>query len=216
MRSASLSRPHLLGPVVLTLVLQGLAALASGAEPAALFNGKDLSGWEGNRDLWSVRDGVIIGTSPGLKENHFLATEADYGDFELRFQVKLHDPAANSGVQFRSVRMDKSTEMIGYQADIGKNVWGSLYDESRRRRMLVQADADLIAKTVREGEWNDYVIRAVGAHVTLSINGVNTVDYLEADSAIPRSGKIALQVHSGGPFVVEFRNLKLTPLKAEK
>lgn len=195
------------------LSLEVSSALA--AEPVALFNGTDLTGWEGNTELWSVKDGAIVGTSPGLKENHFLATTKEYGDFELRFQVKLHEPSANSGVQFRSQRVDGSTEMIGYQADIGKNVWGSLYDESRRRKFVAQADEALVKKIVREGEWNDYVVRAVGKHITMSINGVNTVDYLEADPAIPQTGKIAVQVHSGGPFVVEFRGLTMKPLNAE-
>ena len=188
---------------------------ASAAESQPLFNGKDLAGWEGNLDLWSVKDGAIVGTSPGLKENHFLATTQEYGDFELRFEVKLHEPTANSGVQFRSQRMEDSTEMIGYQADIGEGWWGCLYDESRRRTTLAKADPDVIAKTLKPKEWNEYVVRAVGKHITLSINGVNTVDYLEPDADIARTGKIALQVHSGKPFVVEFRNIRLTPLTAE-
>ena len=44
--------------------------------------------------------------------------------------------------------------MIGYQADIGAGYSGSLYDESRRRRMLVQADSDLIDQLEKPGEWN--------------------------------------------------------------
>lgn len=204
-------RPLWLGLIPLSLALN--SALAT--EPVELFNGRNLDGWEGNLDLWSVQDGAIAGISPGLKENHFLATKAEYGDFELRFEVKLHAPQENSGVQFRSERLPKSTEMIGYQADIGKDVWGSLYDESRRRKFVAQADPDVVAKLIREKEWNEYVIRAVGRHVTLSINSVNTVDYQEQDRAIPMKGKIALQVHSGGPFKVEFRKLRLTPLKAE-
>lgn len=200
---------------LLAISLSLLPSLLVAAEPVELFNGRDLTGWEGNLDLWSVRDGVIVGTSPGLKENHFLVTQAEYGDFELRFEVKLHAPQENSGVQFRSQRVPKSTEMIGYQADIGKGVWGSLYDESRRRKFVAQASADVESKLVKTGEWNEYVIRAVGKHVTLAINGVNTIDYLEADPEIPLRGKIGLQVHSGGPFQIEFRKLKLTPLTAE-
>ncbi len=192
-----------------------LAASLAAVEPMDLFNGKDLTGWEGNLELWSVKDGVLVGTSPGLKENHFLATTAEYGDFELRFEVKLHVPEANSGVQFRSQRLPDTTEMIGYQADIGKGWWGSLYDESRRRKILAAADAAVIEKVLKEKDWNEYVIRAVGKHITLSINGVNTIDYLEPDASLPAKGKIAVQVHSGGAFQVEFRKLKLTPLTAE-
>jgi hypothetical protein len=185
---------------------------AFAAEKIPLFNGKDLTGWEGNLDLWSVKDGVILGNSPGLKENHFLATTAEYGDFELVFEVKLHAPGENSGVQFRSQRIADNTEMIGYQADIGHNVWGSLYDESRRRKFVAEADPAVVKAAVKDGEWNTYVIRAKGDHVTLSINGQQTVNYHELDTSLPRKGKIALQVHSGGPFQIEFRKLELYPL----
>jgi len=197
----------------LGLVSCGLAL--SAAEPKPLFNGKDLTGWEGRTDLWKVEGDAIVGVSPGLKENHFLATTEEFGDFELRFEVKLHQPKENSGVQFRSQRLPNSTEMIGYQADIGPGYWGSLYDESRRRKILAAADPDVIAKTLRVGDWNEYVIRAVGGHITLSINGTTTIDYQEPDPQIPRTGKIALQLHSGGPFKIEFRKLLLTSVTGE-
>ena len=38
----------------------------------ALFNGKDLTGWEGDTNLWKVRDGLLVGQSPGMKYNDFL------------------------------------------------------------------------------------------------------------------------------------------------
>lgn len=192
-----------------------VASCGFAAESVALFNDKDLTGWEGKLDYWSVKDQVILGNSPGLKENYFLATTEQYGDFELRFEVKLHDNAANSGVQFRSQRIPDSTEMIGYQADIGQGYWGALYDESRRRKILAAPDPELIKKTLKPGDWNEYVVRAVGKHITLSINGVNTVDYLEPDDGIARTGHIALQVHSGKPFQVEFRKITIKKLTAE-
>jgi len=192
-----------------------IASQGFAAEPISLFNGTDLTGWEGKLDYWSVKDQAIVGTSPGLKENYFLATTEQYGDFELRFEIKLHDQTANSGVQFRSLRLADSTEMIGYQADVGQGYWGALYDESRRRKILAAPDAELIKKTLKPGDWNEYVVRAVGKHITLSINGVNTVDYLEPDDEVARTGHIALQVHSGKPFQVEFRKITLKKLAAE-
>jgi hypothetical protein len=196
--------------MVLTL---GLAGPSEAAAPVVkLFNGQDLDGWEGELAHWKATDGMIVGTSPGLKENHFLATKDEYGDFELRFEVRLHADGENSGVQFRSQRVPGSTEMKGYQADIGKGVWGGLYDESRRRRFLAQPDPAVVARAVKPGEWNAYVIRAVGPKVTLSINGQTMVEYTEPDPSLPQSGKIALQLHSGGPFRIDFRGLELTPL----
>jgi hypothetical protein len=178
-----------------------------------LFNGKDLSGWEGDRQLWKVEGGLLVGDSPGIQRNQFLATKKSYGDFELRLEFRLRDGVGNSGVQFWSKRVPKSTEVSGFQADIGENYWGSLYDESRRAKQLATAPPEL-EKTLRKNDWNTYVIRAVGDRITLKLNGVTTVDYREPDAAIPRSGIIAVQVHSGPKLRVEFRNLRIRELKS--
>lgn len=181
---------------------------------AHLFNGKDLTGWEGDTKLWKVQDGAIVGDSPGIPHNQFLATRETYGDFELRLQFRLRDGQGNTGVQFRSRRVPESTEVSGYQADIGEKYWGCLYDESRRNKILVQASESLAAK-LRKDDWNDYSIRAVGDHITLTLNGVTTVDYREPDADIARSGIIALQVHSGPPLKIEFRNIRIRKLAVE-
>ena len=173
-----------------------------------LFDGKTLSGWEGDAKLWKAEDGMIVGDSPGIKQNEFLATKKSYGDFELRLEFRLHKGEGNSGVQFRSRRVEGSSEVSGYQADIGEKYWGCLYDESRRNKILVQAPAKT-DKALRRDGWNRYVIRAQREHVVLLLNDIETVDYHEADDAIRRDGIIALQVHAGGPLHVEFRNLRI-------
>ena len=92
-----------------------------------MFNGKDLSGWDGSPDLWSVRDGVITGqTTPDkpAKENTFLIwTNGQPGDFEMRcsFRIEANNTVgfANSGVQFRSKVVKPSYWVVaGYQADM--------------------------------------------------------------------------------------------------
>jgi hypothetical protein len=185
------------------------AAVEEGFVP--LFDGKTLAGWEGDAKLWKVEDGLIVGDSPGIQQNEFLATKKSYGDFELRLEFRLRQGQGNSGVQFRSRRVDGSSEVSGYQADIGEKYWGCLYDESRRNKILVQAPLEL-EKGLRKDGWNRYVIRAQGAHVVLLLNDIQTVDYREADDAIRRDGIIALQVHAGGPLRVEFRNLRIRKL----
>ncbi len=176
-----------------------------------IFNGKDLSGWEGNKELWQVRDGMIVGDSQGIRHNEFLATTKKYGDFELRLEFKLHGGKGNSGIQFRTRRVPNSTAAEGYQADIGEKYWGCLYDEHRRRKVLAPASAKL--KTVlKKDDWNEYIIRAEGDHVVLKINGVTTVDYREPDDDIARTGIIALQVHSGPAMRVDFRKLRIREL----
>ena len=174
-----------------------------------------LDGWEGDTNLWSVKGGTIVGKSPGIKANDFLATTESYGDFVLQLNFRLvGDPGCNSGVMFRSARLP-GHEMTGYQADIGQNFWGGLYDESRRNKVLVPGSERSIA-SVREGGWNHYEIRALGNHVTLTLNGVTSVDYREPDAAIARDGKIALQIHSGGPMTVEFKDILIQPLPRPK
>lgn len=193
---------------------QGQQAAIGAAEDGfvSLFNGKDLEGWEGNEKLWKAEDGMIVGDSPGIRKNEFLATKKSFGDFELRLEFRLKDGTGNSGVQFRSKRVPDSTEVSGYQADLGEKYWGCLYDESRRNKVLVQAPADL-EKSLRKNDWNSYVIRAQGDRITLSINGFQTVDYREPDEKIAREGVVALQVHSGGPLRIEFRNVRIRELK---
>ncbi len=173
-----------------------------------LFDGKTLAGWEGNEDLWKAENGMIVGDSPGINRNEFLATKKSYGDFELRLEFRLRRGEGNSGVQFRSKRVQDSSEVSGYQADIGERYWGCLYDESRRNKVLVQAPTDL-DKALHKDDWNSYVIRAQGNRIQLTLNGVKTVDYREEDEAIARDGIIALQVHAGGSLRVEFRKLRI-------
>jgi len=175
----------------------------------SLFNGKDLTGWEGDLELWKVEKGMIVGDSSGIKHSQFLSTKTQHKTFELKLEFRLLNGIGNSGIQFRSKRVPESTEIEGYQADLGQKYWGCLYDESRRRRILAQAPTELNDHIKKKG-WNKYVIRAEGNRIVLSINGFQTVNYVEQDESIPQSGVIALQVHSGPPLRVEFRNLRIT------
>ena len=201
--------------LVILLVGPGAKTVTAEEEPGfvPLFNGKDLAGWEGDLKLWKVQDGAIVGDSPGIPHNQFLSTQETFSDFELRLEFRLKEGAGNSGVQFRSRRIPDSTEVSGYQADLGEKYWGCLYDESRRNRILVQAPAELETK-LKPDDWNEYVIRAEGDHITLSLNGFVTADYKEPEATIPRSGIIALQVHSGPPLRVDYRKIRIRKLSA--
>jgi hypothetical protein len=178
----------------------------------ALFNGRDLEGWtQDTPGVWSVRDGMILGRHSGQKWNDFLRTKDWFEDFELSLEFRLVNGTGNSGVQFRSVPADKEHELSGYQADIGEKYWGCLYDESRRNRVLAQAPAAAVERLDGNG-WHTYVIRAHGSHVTLTLDGMRTVDYQESEPGIRTRGLIALQVHSGPGIEVWFRNLRLREL----
>jgi SHS2 domain-containing protein len=193
------------------------AASASIARPAEegftpLFDGQSLAGWEGDPLLWVVEDGMLIGRSPRIPYNDFLATEKSFSNFILRVQVQLVDNAGNSGVQFRSQRIPGAMEMIGYQADIGPEYWGNLYDESRRRANLAVADPQVLNKLLKPADWNEYEIHAEGPRVVLKINGGTTVDYTETDASVEQDGRIAVQIHSGPAFEVRFRAIRIKEL----
>ena len=179
----------------------------------ALFNGEDLTGWEGGEfNIWKVEDGMLVGRSPGIEHNDFLATGTAYENFILKFSFRLLNGEGNSGMQFRSRRVPNSHEVSGYQADIGEEYWGSLYDESRRNRVLVDAREAGVEEVLNMKDWNHYVVRCKGDHVILELNGLKTVDYRETDPAILRSGIIAVQIHGGAPMEVQFKNIRLKEL----
>ncbi len=189
---------------------------AQGGDGNAFFNGKDLSGWEGlTEQFWSVKDNAIVGsTAPnGIKFNTFLCSKKTYTDFELQFQVKL-TKGGNSGVQIRSrIHNPKTFAVTGPQCDMGGPYWGSLYGENFGG-MMKAADAKLVKKILKEGEFNDYYIKCVGKHVTIKLNGETTVD---ADfPKMPEEGIIAWQLHGGGAMEVTFRNIQFKNLSKSK
>jgi poly(3-hydroxybutyrate) depolymerase/prenyltransferase beta subunit len=191
-------------------LLEGLPPVPEVAGFQELFNGEDLTGWEGETSLWSARDGMLIGRSPSLDQNEFLASQERFTDFIFKCSFQLVDGRGNSGIQFRSERLP-GNEMIGYQADIGEDYWGCLYDESRRNRVLVPASEPSQA-AVRQAAWNQYGIRAMGDQIRLTLNGVPSVSYEEDEDEIADTGRIAVQLHSGGPMEVRFRDLLIQPL----
>jgi len=215
-----------------------LAAASVGAEEGfvPVFNGKDLQGWDGDPRFWTVRDGVIRGetTLQALPTgNTFLIWRGGVlKDFELKLQVRIQN--GNSGVQYRS-RDEGKWVVSGYQAEVenkpGKS--GFLYEELGRKHLAqvgetveVQADgkprvvgglmrrATLVLQGYyRAREWNEYRIVARGNRLEHWVNGVQTVEVTDQDPARRAlAGLLALQLHSGPPMLVEFKELQIKNL----
>jgi hypothetical protein len=194
------------------------AGAQAGAAPVPLFDGRTFQGWEGDtQKTWRIENGALVGGSltETVPKNDFLTTTRRYSNFVLRLKFKLTgtDGFINGGVQFRSERMrDPAHEMIGYQADLGAKYWGSLYDESRRNKVLAELDQTKAAQLVKPDDWNDYEVRAEGRRIRISLNGQQTVDYTEPDETIPVSGLIGLQIHGGGKAQISFKDITIQEL----
>lgn len=163
-----------------------------------LFNGKDFTGFKqlnGNAP-YTVEDGCMVGTSIKGVPNSFMATEQEYGDFILEFEV-LVDSTLNSGVQFRSESKPEYNDgrVHGYQCEIDPTDrgWsGGIYDEARRG-WLVTNDGKPEAKAAfKKNDWNKYRIEAIGNNIRIWLNGVNTANLYDSETP---SGFIAFQVH---------------------
>jgi hypothetical protein len=176
-----------------------------------LFDGKSLEGWDGDSTVFRVEEKAIVGGQ--LKEkiphNFFLSSKEEYADFELQLEFRLIGEGTNAGIQLRSQRIPDHHEMIGYQADLGQNYWGALYDESRRNKILAAPKKEELAGFLQLSGWNKYRILCEGRHIQLWINDFQTVDYTEEDAAIEQTGFIALQIHGGPPGEAHYRDIRI-------
>jgi hypothetical protein len=179
----------------------------------SLWNGVDLSEWEGDPSVWRVEDGAIVARAPNgaISTNTFLIHRGRaFGNFALRAQIWL-GAQGNSGIQYRSARLNAvDFRMTGYQADLGAGYWGALYEELGRG--ILAAASDPCVAAGRFGEWLDYEILAQGPSIVHRLGGVECVTYDETAAGRPTEGAIGLQYHVPGGFDVRFRALTVREL----
>ncbi|MBT5018312.1 MAG: DUF1080 domain-containing protein [Planctomicrobium sp.] len=213
-----------------------LCAAASAQDFQSLFNGKDLSGWAGKTEFWSVKDGAIFGQTTKdkpTKGNTFLVWQGgDAGDFV--FKAKVRFSGNNSGVQYRSELVGKPEDYVvkGYQADLHPKpeFFGMLYAEKWRgivaqrfQRVVVAADGkpQVVGEVGDKGqklvdtEWNELTIIAVGNRQIHQVNGVTTMDLTDNHPEAKRKGILALQLHAGKPMTVEFKDIEIRHLEGD-
>ncbi len=199
-----------------------------------LFNGKDLSGWKGRADLWSVEDGCITGRtseSNPIKENTFLIWDGKVSNFELQFDYKI-GAVGNSGVQYRSKVLDDQKFIVGgYQADIDATLKyaGINYEERGRgilaergqrvtidstgiknKKLEVFGDATELGKSIKAEQWNHYRLVAKGNKLSHYINEQLMSEVIDSEpNAAASEGILAFQIHVGPPMVIQFKNIRL-------
>jgi hypothetical protein len=217
----------------LTFSICLVAALASvKAEDRQLFNGKDLTGWEGNPESWSVVDGSIVGVTKGdapLPYNQFLIWRGGtVKNFELR--AKVRQSGNNSGLQYRSKELkDVGPWSIGgYQCDIHPVAANNamLYDERGRgivatNGQSVIIDAEGSKWLTKEAEplkvdvadWNEYTVIARGNHLIHKLNGQVVADVIDHQASERElEGLLAIQIHRGPAMKVEIKDIVLRDL----
>ena len=204
-----------------------------------IFNGYDLTTWEGDPKLWSVKDGRIIGETTiddQLPHNTFLiwrGSEPKNFELRLRFRVIGNN---NSGVQYRSTeRPDLGRYAVsGYQADIhsGFDIFGMVYEEKGRavlakrgQHVVVTEDGRKMRIKERPGvwgpvdgsfdlsEWHEMTVIADGNHLVHKIDDQIVAEAWDHDvEHRSLSGLIALQLHRGPKMRAEFRDLRIRDL----
>jgi hypothetical protein len=204
-------------PLILSICILISCGFSQDGGWISLFNGKNLDNWErlnGTADF-KIDGEEIVGTSSMNTPNTFLATNDAYGDFILEYEAKMDD-GLNSGVQIRSLSNSeyKDGRVHGYQVelDASPRAWsGGIYDEARNG-WLYNLEYNPEAKTAyKNNEWNKFRVEAVGNHIRVWLNGVQTTDLI--DDLTPE-GFIALQVHSINDKelvgkTVRFRNIRI-------
>jgi hypothetical protein len=223
--------------VVASLAILAAIFSTAPAQERQLFNGKDLDGWEGNPESWSVQDGAITGVTTDDKRlpyNQFLIWRGGpdkkntVRNFELR--AKIRQTGNNSGIQYRSKELTQvgPWSVGGYQCDIHPQAANNamLYDE-RGRGIVAQNGQTVIID--REGtkwlvketepvkvdvaEWNEYMVIARGNHLIHKLIGQVTVDVIDhQDSERELEGIVAIQIHQGPAMKVQVKDIVLREL----
>jgi len=234
--------------IAMLLVTMILASCQS-PDGSNLFDGKSLKGWEGPDTVFRAEDGCIVGGSMDepLDQSCYLCTEKKYDNFVLTFKAMFKNKGKyeNAGLSFRAQRVPNSTQVAGYQADMGHiepniiplfsdispsdmsspyPLWGILVDEFRSNTsrypnndfapvvFLVMPDETLIESIIIKDNWNEFRIIADGPEIEIFINGVSTAKFLENQKWVPATGHICLQAHSGGPYEILYKDIRLRKL----
>jgi hypothetical protein len=201
-----------------------------------IFDGKTLTGWDGDMTFWRAENGEIIGeTTPEkvVKTNSFLIWRGGtVKDFELKVEFRLS--GTNSGIQYRSIELPDAGKWVlkGYQADIdfSGQYLGNVHEERGRKpghvvlarrgmatrisdgpkykTLATIGDGTLLKGVVNINGWNRYHIIARGPVLMQIINGQLMGMTIDEDvkNFVPE-GLLGFQMHVGPPFKIEYRNI---------
>jgi serine/threonine protein kinase len=204
-----------------------------------IFNGKDLTGWEGLDGYWTVRDGILRGhqTKQNAKQTFLIFTGFEPADFELHARYRFVTPEDDSGIQFRSKVLDRTTCKVGgYQANCdAKLIYdGSIYDEASvaggrqtlsargeqttwdagsQRHTESIPEAAQLKSFIKPGDWNEIILIARGNRINYLVNGHLMTVLIDESPRALKEGVLALQLHVGLAMEVQFKDLAIRRLE---
>ncbi len=167
--------------------------------------------WNAETTYWKWNNGTLHGEANGENVHHYAWTKKLYTDFELNVMIMMTGSEdANSGVCIR-LHPTNWDDAPGYQVDMGKGYWGSLWEE--RRAGMVQKYPDSLAlRLVKANDWNHYYIIAKGHHVQAWLNGVKTIDIVHETGF--SEGNIGFQLcHEHRHTIVDIQSLYVREIK---
>jgi HEAT repeat protein len=188
----------------------------------ALFNGKNLDGWVGNKTDYKVDNGEILVEPTGGGGSGNLYTEKEYSDFAYRFEFQL-TPGANNGIGIRAP-LEGDAAYVGMEIQVLDNTapiyanlqkyqyHGSVYGVIPARREFLKP----------VGEWNEEEIWIQGTRIKVTLNGTvivdgdiaeasknGTIDHNEHPGLKNTKGHIGFLGHGS---ILRFRNIRIKTL----
>ena len=230
-------RTYLAGTLALFFFISSVLRAQDGFD--SLFNGNDLDGWEGQAELWEVRDGLIVGSTEGhsIANNTFLIhRDSKPANFHLKMKLKMGGNN-NSGIMYRAQDIEGiSHALSGPQLDVHPKLeyQGMYYSEKtgrgivaqRGQKVTVAEELNAKGRTTPKvtgqlgkepvfdlSEWNEYEVIAVNKRHIHLINGVVTVEVIDRDPSTASSGVIGIQLHQGPPMTVEVKDIAVKSLR---
>jgi hypothetical protein len=200
-----------------------LKSLPSSETAVRLFNGSDLTGWDGAPGFWSVEEGVIkAANGAAVPSSTYLFTKENYRNFRLLFEVKqtlsprhstMHSAVAVLGE--RITEKDGNTNGFRGPLLMFCHDWG-IWDANRRNRIEPAGQkGPLQIEAEKKGDWNLIEILVIGDRIRFAANGKEVFDFTDQPGML-REAPIALQLHANNkPQEFRFRGLVLTKNPAE-
>ena len=199
---------------------QQAAKLPESEKAIHLFNGKDFTGWLGQKDkLFFIENGIIVARNDEKNApaaSTYLVTEKSYRNFRLIFEAKLVTSEMHSGISLWGKTVEKSNDPFSYQGHLVMFPSGYGYYDLYRRNSIYRDDGRA-KKAGKQHDWNRMEILAIGSRIRHAINGQLVADWTDPKPELCESGPIGLQLHSNKvPQEIHFRGLILTENPADQ